>query len=90
MERMSTAGWFVKWASSAALLLIACGLATAWFGNTLQVPATTARDGALITLNRQCRRAHSRYIAGSSSLTFRLKEDFCAAPHLLNLGLAGG
>ena len=62
MERTSVVRWFAKCAISAALLLFACGLATAWFGNGLQVPATTTRDGTLITLNRyaeeQIGRAH--------------------------------
>ena len=64
LERMSAARWFVKCALSAALLLIACGLATAWFGNRLQVPATTTRDGHADHVERLCRRARSRHSAG--------------------------
>jgi hypothetical protein len=90
MERMSAARWFVKCALSAALLLIACGLATAWFGNRLQVPATTTRDGTLITLNGYADEPIPDIVLVGSSLTFRLKEDYFAAPHLRNLGLAGG
>jgi hypothetical protein len=90
MERMSAARWFAKCALSAALLLIACGLATAWFGNRLQVPATTTRDGTLITLNRYANEPIPDTVLVGSSLTFRLKEDYFAAPHLRNLGLAGG
>ena len=90
LERMSAARWFVKCALSAALLLIACGLATAWFGNRLQVPATTTRDGTLITLNGYADEPIPDIVLVGSSLTFRLKEDYFAAPHLRNLGLAGG
>jgi len=90
MKRMSAARWFVKCALSAALLLVASDLATAWFGNRLQVPATTTRDGTLITLNRYADEPIPDIVLVGSSLTFRLKEDYCAAPHLLNLGLTGG
>jgi hypothetical protein len=87
---MSAARWFAKCALSATLLLIACGLATAWFGNGLQVPATTTRDGTLITLNRYANEPIPDIVLVGSSLTFRLKEDYFATPHLRNLGLAGG
>jgi hypothetical protein len=90
MERMSAARWFAKCAVSAALLLLACGLATAWFGNSLQVPATTTRDGTLITLNRYAREPVPDIVLVGSSLTFRLKEEYFATPRVRNLALAGG
>src|ERR1700754_3827701 len=90
MERMSAARWFARCALSAALLLFACGLATAWFGNRLQVPATTTRDGTLITLNRYARESVPDVVLVGSSLTFRLKEEYFATPRLRNLALAGG
>jgi len=90
MERMSVARWFAKCAVSAALLLFACGLATAWFGNGLQVPATTTRDGTLITLNRYAKEPVPDIVLVGSSLTFRLKEEYFATPRLRNLALAGG
>src|ERR1700761_6312062 len=90
MERMSAARWFARCALSAALLLFACGLATAWFGNNVQVPATTTRDGTLITLNRYAREPVPDVVLVGSSLTFRLKEEYFATPHLRNLALAGG
>ena len=90
MERMSVARWFAKCAVSAALLLSACGLATAWFGNGLQVPATTTRDGTLITLNRYAKEPVPDIVLVGSSLTFRLKEEYFATPRLRNLALAGG
>ena len=90
MERMPAARWFARCALSAALLLFACGLATAWFGNSLQVPATTTRDGTLITLNRYAKESVPNVVLVGSSLTFRLKEEYFATPRLRNLALAGG
>ena len=90
MERISAARWFAKCAVSAAMLLLACGLATAWFGNNLQVPATTTRDGTLITLNRYAKEPIPDVVLVGSSLTFRLKEEYFATPRLRNLALAGG
>jgi hypothetical protein len=72
------------------MLLLACGLATAWFGNGLQLPATTTRDGTLITLNRYARESIPDVALVGSSLTFRLKEEYFATPRLRNLALAGG
>jgi hypothetical protein len=90
MERISAARWFAKCAVSAAMLLLACGLATAWFGNNLQVPATTTRDGTLITLNRYAKEPIPDIVLVGSSFTFRLKEEYFATPRLRNLALAGG
>jgi hypothetical protein len=90
MERMSAPHWFARCALSAALLLFGCGLATAWFGNNLQVPATTTRDGTLITLNRYAKEPIPDIVLVGSSLTFRLKEEYFATPRLRNLALAGG
>ena len=90
MEPISAARWLVKCALTAAVLLLACGVATAWFGNNLQVPATTTRDGTLITLNRYAREPVPDVVLVGSSLTFRLKEEYFATPRLRNLALAGG
>jgi hypothetical protein len=90
MERMSAVRWLAKCAVSAVLLLLACGLATAWFGNSLQLPATTTRDGTLITLNRYAREPIPDIVLVGSSLTFRLKEEYFITPRLRNLALAGG
>jgi hypothetical protein len=90
MERISAVRWFAKCAVSAALLLLGCGLATAWFGNGLQVPTTTTRDGTLITLNRYAKEPIPDLVLVGSSLTFRLKEEYFATPRLRNLALAGG
>jgi hypothetical protein len=74
----------------AALVLLACGIATARFGGGLQMPATTTRDGTLITLGRFMREPMPDIVLVGSSLTFRLKEEYFAAPGLRNLALAGG
>ena len=90
MDQMPAVRWLAKCAGSAALLLLACGVATAWFGNSLQLPATTTRDGTLITLNRYAREPIPEIVLVGSSLTFRLKEEYFATPRLRNLALAGG
>ena len=87
---MSALRWLVKCGAGAVILLIACGLATARFGSGLQMPATTTRDGTLITLSRYLREPVPDIVLVGSSLTFRLKEEYFAAPRLRNLALAGG
>src|SRR3979411_3377392 len=90
MQRMSVVQWFAKCGFSAVTLLLACGFATAWFGNGLQLPSTTTRDGALITLNRYAKEPIPDVALVGSSLAFRLKEEYFATPRLRNLALAGG
>jgi hypothetical protein len=87
---VSALRWLVKCGVSAVILLIACGLATARFGSALQMPATTTRDGTLTTLSRYLREPVPDIVLLGSSLTFRLKEEYFAAPRLRNLALAGG
>jgi hypothetical protein len=82
--------WFAKFGLSALALLFACGVATAWFGNTLQLPSTTTRDCTLITMNRYVTEPVPDVVLLGSSLTFRLKEEYFATPVLRNLALAGG
>lgn len=88
--QLSVVRWFVKCGLGAAMVLIACGLASAWFGKGLQLPSTTPRDGTLITLNRYAKEPIPDVALVGSSLTFRLKEEYFATPKLRNLGLAGG
>src|SRR5882762_7331672 len=90
MRPMSAVRWLVKCGLSAVVLLLACGLATAWFGNGLQLPSTTTRDGTLITLNRYAKEPIPDVVLVGSSLTFRLKEEYFATRGLRNLALAGG
>jgi hypothetical protein len=86
---MSAASWFAKCAISATLLLIASGLASAWFGDRLQVPPITTRDGTLFTLSQYVKGPTPEIVLVGSSLTVRLKEEYFATPHVRNLGLAG-
>ena len=90
MQPTSAAHWFAKCSFSAGLLLLACGVASAWFGNGLQLPSVTTRDGTLITLNRYAREPIPDVVLVGSSLTFRLKEEYFTTPRLRNLALAGG
>lgn len=90
MEQQSTISWFLKCGLSAAALLVACGAATAWVGSSLQLPATTTRDGTLITLNRYVQEPAPDVVLVGSSLTYRLNEQYFATPRLRNLALAGG
>lgn len=87
---MSAIRWFVKCALTAALLLFACGLATAWFGNGMELPATTTSESTLTTLNRYVREPTPDVVLVGSSLTFRLKEEYFSTPRVRNLALAGG
>ncbi len=90
MQQISAVRWLAKCGVSAAMLLFACGLATAWFGNGLQQPSTTTRDGTLITLNRYVKEPIPDAVLVGSSLTFRLEEDYFVTPRVRNLALAGG
>ena len=90
MEQQSSISWYCKCGLSAAALLLACGVATAWVGRALPLPATTTRDGTLITLNRYVQERIPEVVLVGSSLTYRLNEEYFATPRLRNLALAGG
>lgn len=90
MQPMSASHWFARCGISAVMLLLACAIATAWFGSGLQLPSTTTRDGTLITMNRYAKEPIPDVALVGSSLTFRLKEEYFATPRLRNLALAGG
>jgi hypothetical protein len=87
---MSPVRWFVKCVLGAATILLACGIATAWFGTGLQLASTTTRDGTLITFNRYAHEPVPDVVLVGSSITFRLHEDYFATPRLRNLAIAGG
>jgi len=80
----------IKCAGVAAVLLLACGLATAHFGSALQQPAVTTRDGSLVTLNRYVREPRPDIVLVGSSVSWRLKEEYFSLPRVRNLALAGG
>ncbi len=87
---MSAVRWLVKCGAGAAIVLIACGFATVRFGSGLQMPATTTRDGTLITLSRYLREPVPDIVLVGSSITFRLKEEYFATPRLAESGARGG
>ena len=87
---MSTVRWFAKCVLGAATVLLACGVATAWFGTGLQLSSTTTRDGTLITFDRYAQESVPDVVLVGSSITFRLNEDYFATPRLRNLAIAGG
>jgi len=87
---VSAVRWLIKCGVAAAIVLIACGFATVRFGGGLQMPATTTRDGTLITLSRYLREPVPDIVLLGSSITFRLKEEYFATRGLRNLALAGG
>ncbi len=89
-RQTSAAGWLLNCGAGAAIVLAACALATARFGHRLQLPATTGRDGALVTLNRYVDEPVPDVVLVGSSLTFRLSEAYFATPRVRNLALAGG
>ena len=82
--------WLVKCASAALLSLLVCAIAVLRSGGGLELPATTTRDGALLTLNRYVREPIPDVVLVGSSLTFRLSEEYFENPRLRNLALAGG
>jgi hypothetical protein len=90
LQPIAAVRWLAKCGLAAVTLLLACGLATAWFGNGLQLPATTTRDGTLITMNRYAKESIPDVVLVGSSLTFRLQEEYFATPRLRNLALTGG
>jgi hypothetical protein len=91
MEQQSKpTAWLIKSAAAAALLLLACGIATARFGHSLQLPVTTTRDGALVTMNRYVDNPVPNIVLVGSSLTVRLGEEYFETPRVRNLALAGG
>jgi len=87
---VSAVRWLIKCGAAAAIVLIACGFAAVRFGSGLQMPATTTRDGTLITLSRYLREPVPDIVLLGSSITFRLKEEYFVTRGLRNLALAGG
>ena len=91
MPQMSTAmPWLVRCGVTAALVLLACRIATPWIDAGLQQPAVTARDGSLITFNRYVREPKPVIALVGSSVSWRLKEEYFSQAGVRNLALAGG
>lgn len=90
MNRTAALSWMARCCGAAAILLLACRLATALLGGGLQMPATTTGDGSLYTLNRYVAGPTPEIVLVGSSLTVRLKEGYFNSPRLRNMALAGG
>ncbi|MBW7969304.1 hypothetical protein [Bradyrhizobium sp. BR 10289] len=90
MAEISGFPWLIRCAGAAAVLLLACGLATARFGAALQQPTVTTRDGSIVTLNRYIKQPAPDLVLVGSSVAWRVKEDYFSRPGVRNLALAGG
>src|SRR4051794_33069844 len=90
MQPSSVISWLFKCALMAAALLAVDRVATVAIGTRLQQPATTTRDGSLITLNRFVGEQTPSLVLVGSSITWRLKEEYFLRPGVRNLALAGG
>ena len=73
---MSAFRWLVKCAVTAAALLLACGLATAWFGADCSSRRSRPATARSITLNRYVREPTPDVVLVGSSLAWRLKEEY--------------
>jgi hypothetical protein len=89
MIEASNIKWLAKCALAAALTLSCCA-ALKPILNVMPMPATTARDGALIALNRYLSGPTPDVVLLGSSLTARLREEYFAASRVRNLGIGGG
>jgi hypothetical protein len=90
MRYSMSLSWFAKCAVAAVVLLVACAIATARFGATLQMPLVTTRDGTQLTYSRYVNAPTPDVVLAGSSLGYRLKETYFATPNLRNLAIAGG
>lgn len=90
MPQTSGPPWLIKCAGVAVMLLLACGLATARFGSTLQQPTVTTRDGSIVALNRYVVEPVHDIVLVGSSVAWRLKEEYFSRRAVRNLALAGG
>src|SRR5690349_9527257 len=91
MPQMPTAmSWLVRCGLTAALVLLACRIATPWIDAGLQQPAVTARDGSLNTFNRYVAEPKPVIALVGSSVSWRLKEEYFSQAGVRNLALAGG
>jgi hypothetical protein len=89
-KQLASLVWLVKSGLSALLVMLACGLATARFGDGLPLPSTQTRDTTLVTFDRYVHQPVPDVILVGSSMAFRLKEEYFATPRLRNLAIAGG
>ena len=89
-KQLASLVWLVKGGLSALLIMLACGLATARFGDGLLLPSTQTRDTTMITFDRYIHQPAPDVVLVGSSMAFRLKEEYFATPRVRNLAIAGG
>lgn len=89
LDRFS-AQWLMKCAAAGALVLLICAAAKPWLPTGMQAPATTARDGSLVALNRFMTEPPRELVLLGSSLTARIREDYFADLDVRNLAIGGG
>ncbi|MBR1363439.1 hypothetical protein [Bradyrhizobium ottawaense] len=88
-DRLSI-GWLVKFALTGSLVLLICATVKPLLSTGMHAPATTARDGSLVALNRYISEPASEVILLGSSLTARIREDYFASVNVRNLAIGGG
>lgn len=88
-DRLSI-GWFVKFVLTGALVLLICATAKPLLPTGMHAPATTARDGSLVALNRYISEPTPEVVLLGSSLTARIREDYFASVNVRNLAIGGG
>lgn len=82
--------WTLKCAVAAALVLGVCVAAKPFLPSGMQAPAITARDGALVALNRYVSEPIPEVVLLGSSLTARIREDYFDGLDVRNLAIGGG
>jgi hypothetical protein len=90
MQPTPAVQWLTRSVLGAVLLLFACGLATAWFGNGQQPSSLSSSDDAMNNFNRYSREATPDVVLVGSSLSYRLREEYFDTPKVRNLAIAGG
>lgn len=80
--------WLLQCAGTAALILVICAAAKPWLPMVTLAP--TAKDNALIALNRYRSGPTPDVVLLGSSLTARIREEHFATLRVRNLGIAGG
>jgi len=90
MKQPPAISWLFKCALMAAVVLMADRLVAVAIGTKLQQPATTTRDGSMVTMNRYVQEPTPSLVLVGSSITWRLKEENFSLPGVRNLALAGG
>jgi hypothetical protein len=92
VHRMDNDGlrWLIKSGLTAALVLLICAVTKPVLPTGMQAPATTARDGTLVALNRYLSEPVPAVVLLGSSLMARIREDYFDGLNVRNLAIGGG